>query len=206
MSRKKNAVNEFLKVITEVEKKRLAKEFKEDVFNFLNAYIETLSLFEETMTNLVEAIKREKNEAHPENKKSDFELGLEMATVCSPGEAGKKKCRIYIRENPVDHGNIGDGKRYIPDEKSPAYVHVFDSSGKIVGFLNITGPRPQKESDVWEYRKPKNSKLDEYREDVVNWANTKETTDGIEIYNWTIVRQTWKNDHPKKPFRNVIGK
>ena len=135
-----------------------------------------------------------------------FEIGLEMATVCSPGCIGKKKCRIFIRENPDDHGSIGDGKRYIPDAKSPAHAHVFDSSGKLVGFLNITGPRPRNENDVWEYRKSKKSQLDAYREDIVNWANEQKTfeEEGVTIYNWSLLRQQWKEDHPPKPFKDVV--
>jgi len=145
---------------------------------------------------------------HPEFKDKDFEMGIEMATVCSPGDAGRKKCRIYIRENPLDHGNIGDGKRYIPDSQSPAHAHVYDASENLVGFINITGPRPQKKEDVWEYRAPKKSKLDEYREDIVNWANTKEKDeeDGIEIYNWSLLRRMWKKDHPKEPFHKKVYK
>jgi len=143
---------------------------------------------------------------HPEIKNTDFEMGLEMATVCSPGCIGKKKCRIFIRENPDDHGSIGDGKRYIPDRQSPAHAHVFNQSGDLVGLLNITGSRPQTETDVWEYRKPKVSKLDEYREDIVNWANEQETfeEEGVKIYNWSLLRQQWKKDHPKKPFKDVV--
>lgn len=125
-------------------------------------------------------------------------LAMEMATVCSPGMLGKKKCRIFIREDPNDHGSIGDGKRYIPDSKSPAHAHVLDASGKLIGFLNITGPRPTTENDVWEYKRPKESKLDEYRDDIVNWANDKikgEDKDEGNIYRWTGLRSQWKNDH-----------
>jgi hypothetical protein len=128
-------------------------------------------------------------------------LAMEMATVCSPGMLGKKKqCRIYIRENPLDHGSLGNGKRYIPDNQLPAHAHVLNSIGQLVGFLNITGPRPTTEAEVWEYKRPKESKMDEYREDIVNWANEKiEGEDKGEgsIYNWTSLRAQWRNDHIK---------
>jgi len=124
-------------------------------------------------------------------------FSTEMATVCSPGSLGQKlKCRIYIKENPLDHGKIGDGKRYIPDHDSPAHAHVLTADNYLIGFVNITGPRPKTIQDVWEYRKPKTSKLDEYREDIVNWANSRvEDDEGNFIYNWTLVRYLWKVDH-----------
>ena len=161
----------------------------ERIDEIINAYIET-----------------EENISDTELKNKDFEMGLEMATLCSPGCLGKVKCRIYILENPVDHGNIGDGKRYIPDRQNPAHVHVYDANNKLVGLLNITGPRPQNEEGVWEYRKPIKSKLDKYREDIVNWANTQEIfeEEGVRIYNWSLLRLQWKNDHPKNPFRNGV--
>jgi hypothetical protein len=140
----------------------------------------------------------------------ESEISINIATVCSPGTLESKKlCRVYIKEHRHDQGNLGTGKEYLTDSEPPAYLHVLDKDMLLVGYLNITGPRPTTASEVQEHKRTKVAKdglspFNEYREDIVNWANDwiPEEDGPGGFHCWAHARVQWKLDHfdPDPPF------
>jgi hypothetical protein len=101
-------------------------------------------------------------------------FGTEILTLCHLNQG----YGFSIEMHSTDYGFIDGEKSKI----APACVHLFDENRVYTGILNITGPCPQKVSDIKEFR-PRHEKqtpLTKHRKNIVKWANSELELKGVD--------------------------
>jgi hypothetical protein len=123
-------------------------------------------------------------------------LRIEVPSLCFYSQGYGFSIELHSN----DYGFLDDENAVI----APAYVHVLDEDELEIGLLNITGPCPERVSDIREFRPPhlpgdpdpmKFTPLMKHRKNLVKWANSFTGEGDFRIKTWDWIKHMWISVH-----------